>query len=229
MRPPKLAALVPTRGDRPELLKRCLHYMSRQTQDHELILVDFEPTRTHVDITMRYRKGLEQARREKFDLVAFIEDDDYYHPEYLEWGVRKWEELERPNVFGIPYTYYYHIVSRRWVRLDHPGRSSAMCTFVEPRSVLNMLWPHESNPFIDLHLWHQMGGLTAVPERVLSVGIKHGIGMAGGSAHAPDWIGYDHDDKDGNFLKSLVGAEDAKFYSEFLRKNFDELQLSSGH
>jgi cellulose synthase/poly-beta-1,6-N-acetylglucosamine synthase-like glycosyltransferase len=56
---PYIVCLVPTRGDRPRMLKRCLEMLSQQTlQPVEVVLMNDPPLDPHVkDITWRYRNG----------------------------------------------------------------------------------------------------------------------------------------------------------------------------
>lgn len=73
---------------------------------------------------MRYRLGYERLRNKKIEVIALIENDDWYAPNYLETMYNKWLELDKPQLLGQSYTIYYHIKERAWFTMNHPERSS---------------------------------------------------------------------------------------------------------
>jgi serine/threonine protein kinase len=57
----KIGVLIPTRGDRGDLLAHAKWLLGRQTiQPHELMIVDYPPISDDYDITPRYRYGCEK-------------------------------------------------------------------------------------------------------------------------------------------------------------------------
>lgn len=151
------------------------------------------------------------------DVIALWENDDFYHPTYLETMVEHWLMEGKPDIFGTNYTIYYHIKLRKYYRMDHHTRASAMNTLLKPG--LNINWPVDHEPFTDLWLWRQMKGNTFTPSKHISIGIKHGVGLTGGKSHVDRFDRYDPprgtDDADLKFLKENMDAESFEFYSNY--------------
>lgn len=103
------------------------------------------------DITKRYRTGYDLLRGKGLDVIAFIENDDWYAPDYLERMGEQWELAGRPDLFGTAYTIYYHIGLQAWLTMEHRRRASAMNTLIKPD--LNITWCADSEPYTDIHLW----------------------------------------------------------------------------
>ena len=79
----RVGVLIPDRGDRPKFLAQCLAMMNRQTlRPVHIELVNDTAMSNAVDITWRYRLGYERIGA-SVDVIAFIENDDWYHPQYL--------------------------------------------------------------------------------------------------------------------------------------------------
>ena len=215
----KVVALVPTRGDRPKMLENMKSMMSRQTKPlHGMVIVDDKPVDPDVkDITYRYRIGLERVF-EQFpdcDLVAFIEDDDWYSDTYIEIMSDAWFNNGMPNLFGIGETYYYHIGDNMWFHQEHKRRSSAFCTMVT-KAVLDMSfnWPKDDYPFTDIALWKSFPGKTVKFRELRALGIKgydEGTHF-GGSGHSSGWKGYKNTDPKMEWLNDNIDEEALKFY-----------------
>ncbi len=221
----RIGVVIPDRGDRPEFLRNCLRMINNQTlKPTDIMLVnDPPPSPEHVDITWRYRTGYGRLCNKNFDrmagadlnvdLIAFMENDDWYAPNYLESHAEAWVRFGKPLIFGTNYTIYYHLKLRRYYTMYHELRSSAMNTFLRPNMELD--WGNDANPYTDIHLWEQLRGTVWKPE-VISMGMKHGVGMCGGFAHV------DHLDRyafaDGGFLERTikpVDPESFEFYQSF--------------
>lgn len=56
------------------------------------------------------------------DVVAIMEDDDWYRADHLE---RALDGLSRAPVYGCNWLHYYHVGDRRWAKLQNRG--SALC------------------------------------------------------------------------------------------------------
>lgn len=220
----RLAVLIPTRGDRPKFLENCFRMLSRQTLKPELIKVmDYPPTTDKYDITQRYRLGYYELRGQGFDLIAFIEDDDYYAPHYLETMVAKWNELGQPSLIGTGYTYYYHIKLRAWYKMIHAVRASMMNTMIKPD--LDFPWCHDQEPYTDMHLWSTVRPTREIwiPEKPIAIGIKHNVGLCGGGdAHSTDAQiarRYLNLDANGNFLREHLDQESFEFYWNYFNQH----------
>ena len=108
---PKIGVLCPHRNDRAQFLEQFKIYMIAQVmQPHVIHYVDYEPESGDIDVTQRYKRGCEYLFREKkCDVVLFCEVDDFYSPQYIVQMILEWKKANRPPIFGIGYTIYYHI------------------------------------------------------------------------------------------------------------------------
>jgi hypothetical protein len=238
----KVAVLIPDRGDRPTFLAQCLKMMNRQTlRPMRIEIVNDAPMSNAVDITWRYRLGYERictkydvrSTIENINLIAFIENDDWYHPQYLERMVEAWLKVGQPDMLGLDHTVYYHIAERAWFTMHHHTRSSAMNTLIKPN--LDIEWPLDCDPYTDAWLWTRQcfvpqsicvngnmspiywpmpGKAIITPNAEWCVGIKHGTGLCGGKNHTDNLHRYVNKDADGAWLRQIVGEEDAGFYLE---------------
>jgi glycosyltransferase involved in cell wall biosynthesis len=219
----RLAVIVPDRGDRPELFNNCKWMIESQTlQPIRVTYVDFPPTDEKCDITKRYRKGYDVLRGQNYDLIAFMENDDYYSPDYLEVMVREWEKAGRPDLFGTNRSIYYHIVERRYVTLYHSERAPMFNTFIRPD--LNFIWPQDFDPYTDVWLWMTSSLQNKdfikskslwEPNQMISMGIKHGVGLTGGEYHKTKMHRYNQEDPHMSFFRSVLHPDSFEFYSAY--------------
>lgn len=183
-----IAVITPDRGDRPEFLA-CLRTMLENQilkPDH-VELVNYPPKSTLPDITERYRIGYEKLSKMGFDVILFMENDDYYSPKYIQEMILEWQLAGFPDLFGTTFTTYYHIGLRKYFTFYHSERASMMNTLI--RTNLKINWPADHEIFTDMFLWTRHDclngtkGLWTPPDN-LSIGIKHGVGMCGGRQHS---------------------------------------------
>jgi glycosyltransferase involved in cell wall biosynthesis len=227
----RVGVLIPDRGDRPKFLAQCLAMMNRQTlRPVRIEIVNDAPMSNAVDITWRYRLGYERIGA-SVDVIAFIENDDWYHPQYLESMVQVWLKYGQPDMLGLDHTVYYHIRERAWFTMHHHTRSSAMNTLIKP--TLNIEWPLDWDAYTDAWLWTRYcfkpqyegtqnrdggaqwpsrGKAIITPNGEWCIGMKHGTGLCGGKNHTDNLHRYVHKDADGVWLRQVVGEEDAAFY-----------------
>ena len=232
----RIAVLIPTRNDRDIFLKNCFRMLDAQTlQPNHVHMMDYKPLSDDKDITQRYRRGyaLLSAMNE-YDVIALIEDDDYYAPDYLEVMVAEWLKAGKPDLFGTGKTIYYHLKLNKYFTLNHPKRASAMNTFIKPG--LNIKWCEDNYAFTDLHLWNmtalaqeslppgnqipkniQLNGVIFNPDHIISIGMKHGVGLCGGRNHIDRLERYNVADNDKQFLRDNCDAESYLFYSELFK------------
>jgi hypothetical protein len=226
-----LGIIIPDRGDRPKFLENCLRMMDAQTLKPKYIrVIDFPAIDDHVDITPRYKTGYFWMSAMDIDLVAFIENDDWYSPDYLETMVEAWKRFEKPALFGTCFTIYYHLELKAYFTMEHTQRASAMNTFIKPG--INIKWPVDMEPFLDMHLWSGNAGITGInsrivfrPEKIISVGMKHGQGKTiGGGMHVvDDRVKKKYATKDVNsdypegFLKTVLDPESFNFYNTYFQ------------
>jgi hypothetical protein len=211
----KVGAVIPTRGDRPQFLQNALRQLNAQSVVPDLIeVVQDAPLDQRKDITRRYRLGCERLLANGADVVFFIEDDDYYSSEYVKTMLGVWEAHNRPSIFGIGETIYYHLGTRKWNLQRHPDRASAFCTMVTADALRSYRWPSDFEPFMDIHIWKNIKGKAFIPEGIIAIGIKHGIGLSGGIGHDRNRMKYDRDDAGMAWLGSNVSEESMGFYSK---------------
>lgn len=178
----RIAAVIPTRNNRPDFLAQCLRYLEKQTLPADKIyIVDYQQTVFPTDLKFRYRDGFE-AVRESVDLIFLIEDDDFYPANYFEKSVKMWESLGRPDLFGCETTIYYHLFTRAYWKDRHAGRASAFATAISSRAAENVIWESIDPLWVDIGLWRQVPNRATYSEP-LAIGIKHGIGKCGGVGH----------------------------------------------
>jgi len=186
--------------------------------DH-IELVNDEPLNDLCDITWRYRTGYDRLKNKGFDIIFLIENDDYYAPNYIEFMIDKWIQHGRTDIFGNNFTYYYHLKLKAYFRFQHYGRASAMNTMLKPD--LDIKWPEQDHePYTDLHLWRNLKGTAIDPDKLLSIGLKHGKGLCGGRSHSTHLDRYDPKlkgvlDHDLSFLKEHMDPISFKFYSNY--------------
>lgn len=209
----KIGVIIPDRGDRPEFLENCLRMLSAQTVRPTIVkLMNMTPRDEKVDITWRYKMGymdFNPTGKNYVDVIAFIENDDWYHPEYLETMSKAWVDHGKPDIFGTNYSIYFNLKLKKWIKMYHDDRSAAMNTLIKPR--LKIHWPPDHEPYTDLHLWQQLKGVTFSPEKIISMGIKHNVGMTGGHYHSTKLHKFTNED-DG-FMEKTMDAESFEFYS----------------
>lgn len=209
----RIGVIIPDRNDRPLFLERCNQMLANQTLQADIIeVVNFEPLNDEIDITMRYRIGIEMLK-DKVDVILFVENDDWYSHTYIETMVNYWVMNDKPLLFGIAETIYYHLKLKAFNIIKHDGRASAMSTMVSTK--LEIDFPKDNEPFFDLHLWKTYKGVTFKPKEPINIGIKHGIGKCGGKGHLLAFR-YDNEDAEMNWLKSKVNNESFKFYENII-------------
>jgi hypothetical protein len=211
----RIGILIPTRGDRPELLSFALNQMERQTRRPDTIeIVNDSPLSQDKDITWRYRLGCERLLKNGADVILLIEDDDFYSEDYLDTMVTAWEKNGNSQIFGIGETTYYHLGLRSFYQQRHPERASAFCTMLTANGINKMKWPKDNYSFTDIEFWKNIPGKTFMPSKLIALGIKgHNSGsLFGGIGHNSQWGGYKQTDLEMTWLKNIVDNKAFEFY-----------------
>lgn len=228
--------LLTATGDRPEAFALCEKFIARQTvKPSNWIVLDDGNVPTVCTMGQKYYRNLEWqgkgslARKVRFalqnnlitgDALVFIEDDDWYAPQYLAWcsvGLAKYD------LVGECHNLYYNVERRFWFEHGNTAHASLCATSLR-RSVLPALLREVENedPFIDSRLWANCR-LSKLPfdpnkqnnKRRVTIGIKAMPGRKGyGEGHSPH-AARAIQDPDLKKLRSLIGkdSEDyAKFY-----------------
>ena len=219
----RIGVLIPTRGDRPQLLAQAMKLLKAQTlQPTEICVYDPKPKSKSSDLAYRYYYGLRHLFNLGVDLVICWEDDDWYSPQYIEYIVSEWERNGKPDLIGIKNTTYYNITNQKYTLVNTRKTASMMCTAVTEKA-LAIIDPSSTSIYLDQLIWTKMKGILLTPEKIMCVGIKHGQGVCGGCGHDPKWSGYDNQDEGFKYLSELIGA--TTFYSELIQKSKYEFKL----
>lgn len=214
----KIGVIIPDRGDRPRFMQNCIRMLKAQTlQPLIIIKVDDAPLNERCDITWRYKKGYEILRKKGLDLIAFIENDDWYRNDYLETMAEEWKKQGQPDILGTNYTIYYHIKAFAHFTMHHLTRSSAMSTVIKPD--LDFKWCADDEPYTDMHLWCELKGIVFNPQKHICLGIKHGEGLCGGWAHQDRMHRYVNIDTDLKLLRDNMDEESFNFYTNYFNDN----------
>ena len=207
----RIAVVIPDRGDRPSFLKNCLRMVNGQTlYPSSVHLMDYKPKSNEKDITQRYRIGYSEASKKGCDVIAFMENDDWYAVDYLEKMAAAWIVNGKPDIFGTDETIYYNLNEKAWKVMHHVHRSSAMSTLVRPN--LKFDWCVDNEPYTDIHLWRTLKGVTHHFDEPICLGIKHGVGLCGGALHVDRLHQYVNKDPEMLQLKNWVDSESFYFY-----------------
>ena len=230
-----LTIITPT-SDRPEAFQLCQRWMSRQTYTGELqwIVADdgHEPAtctmgQEHVrrppsDDPRRSFLGnlLAAIERVRHDKVVFVEDDDWYAPEYLA-QMDRW--LDEAELVGEAGARYYHLPTRRYHFCGNTEHASLAQTGLRADRLRQMAdeISGANTTFVDVRLWRNWSaGWTKLlrPCTTLSAGIKGLPGKRGiGMGHR---LGDRHPiDANGRVLREWIG-DDADLYFRLVQ-NWD--------
>jgi glycosyltransferase involved in cell wall biosynthesis len=215
-----IGVLIPTRGDRPGFIEQARVMIDYQTlRPDAVVVMDFPPEDNKPDITKRVRMGYDKLTEIGIDIVVIWEDDDYYHPGYLQLIHELFEN--GADLIGFDNTVYYHIGAKRYKRMNHNTHSSLFQTSI--RAGLDIKWPYDDEVFLDIELWRNKH-LKRELHRFESgcLGVKHGIGKTGGRGHnqqfyagTPDNVRL-FDDPEMKWLKEMTG-EHFEFYKNILK------------
>jgi len=209
-----IGIIIPDRNDRPVFTANCYRQLKAVLPFVSLAHVNGPPQANVIDITRRYKFGYNILRNQGIDLIFCIENDEWYCADYFNVIIEAWKANGRPDLFGIDYTYYYHIKLKRYFKYEHTGRSSMMCTVIKPD--LDIAWPKDNYPFTDMHLWRFMQNKkTFRPDEPIAISMKgHGVGMTGGTGHTDRLGRYVHQDEGFGFLRGHLDNESFEFFSK---------------
>jgi hypothetical protein len=220
---------------RPEAWTLCEKYMARQTvQPFQWIVIDDGeiPTQCTMGQEYIYRpefRGVESLKHKvrlaitgrmiKGDALCFIENDDWYHPRWLEFCAK---QLETYDLIGEGKAIYYHAKGRWWVQHNNMGHASLCATAIKAHQ-LQFVTGSCSVPdrWIDDILWGK-----PVPNKMVfdPIHTNRGHPMTVGIKGMPGTIGYGTQhvqrpsdavsDNELHFLRQLIG-DDAAEYERF--------------
>jgi hypothetical protein len=234
----KLMCITPT-GDRELAFSLCQKWMLQQTvKPDKWVVIDDGHIPIPIEQLNNNLSFMEYVRREPLPSdpqhtlllnirkalgycdegsVLFIEDDEYYAPEYVE--VMK-ELLTRYRFVGICKSKYYHIKGKYYKHKSENHASLAQTGF--RTDCLCSIWPLlDGTPFLDLRLWKKAKEtykdilLFDDKEYNLYAGIKGLPGRKGiGKGHSVGLYKYIND-VDYQMLKNWI-PKDYKTYLEII-------------
>lgn len=149
------------------------------------------------------------------EAVAFIEDDDYYSPGWIEWLSGA---LKSADIAGEANAFYYHVGRRAWMNNKNRQHAS-LCQTGMRASTLPILYGRcKSSPFVDVGLWKEgmkdHSAFLRFAPNPLVIGMKGMPGRKGiGIGHIKDAVCY-ASDPGLSWLVSMIG-EDALAYKDF--------------
>ena len=212
--------ITPCRGDRPELFQFCLKQLQKMNGGkpvNNAYLMNEPPKSEEMDIVPRIRQGIEMAKKDGFEFVFIIENDDYYPADYFSL----FGDLSNIDFVGYSDTVYYNIKTRSYEVLKHHERSSLFCTGFRISALDRFDWEiiKSNEKFLDVKLWDYCM-LYSKNYKLLSgnpcIGIKaHGQGKAGGKGHI---INLKEKDPDLKALSYFVDKEAFEFYTQLMEK-----------
>ena len=188
----KIAAITPTRGDRPQFVEHCKYLMQAQTRRPDKhYVIDYAPLNNDCDLIPRIKKGIDLAKADGMDYIFIIEDDDYYSPNYI---IEMAQYCNFRNLFiGSEITTYYHLTEKGVNIMYHNYRASLFTTTFHINALNSFNWPANDCPNLDYFIWEFAEDKQKTLYRLdpnIAIGIKHGIGKCGGNGHNPNIIPY---------------------------------------
>ena len=221
-----MITLITPTGGRPEAFALCERYMARQSvRFNQWIVVDDckKPTRCTMgqeiirpdtfwqegDMTLprNISLALEQV---KYDNILIIEDDDWYHPDYIKTLV---EKLEKFDIVGEGHARYYNVANYGHMIHQNNTHASLCMTGFSSRVLEQVKTCVEKNigqKFLDIEIWKLPVRKLVYRDSLTCVGIKGMKGRGG--------IGYGHKGSFGSpdaapfyTLRKWIG-NDAEFY-----------------
>lgn len=169
-----MLTLITCTGDRPLCFNLLEGWISNQTvQPDQWVVVDDGQTETCVKSNCDYVRRIPQKTDPKFtillnieeafkyvkgDKILFIEDDEYYAPDYIKEISNR---LDKYDLVGIGRSKYYHLPIMRWHKHRNMGHASLAQTgftnnfFKDAKSCLR------GDLFFDIRLWRVVNGRDA--------------------------------------------------------------------
>lgn len=164
----KITALTCT-GDRPVCLGLLSKWIANQTMqvDQWLVIDDGkEPFMPSLDCDYIYRKPEENEQGQTLniniktalphiagDIILFMEDDEYYAPDYVKTMV---EKIQHYNIVGICKSKYYHMPTRTYFAHRNCGHASLAQTAIRKETLPILEEVLNGDAFIDIRLWERL-------------------------------------------------------------------------
>lgn len=209
----KFCAIIPDRGDRPELTEHCLKQLDRMTvKPDELFHIRHKPYTSGYDLVHRIKVGVNLAKDEGFDWCFIIENDDYYPPDYF---LRFQVFMDKYDFIGDDKSTYYNLRNLTHKTFAHQFRSSLFTTAFKLSALNNFEWPAPHTVFVDIDLWKYARFKKRMFINTGAVGIKHNMGLCGGKGHK---MNMDNSDTELKWLKGKVDKDSFEFYTRLVER-----------
>lgn len=237
-----ISLITPT-SDRPLAFVLCEHWMKRAMEsiDEEVEWIVVDDGRTPVCCTMgqkhiRRRHDADKTKsflgnlragliNSRYDKILFIEDDDWYSPQYLREMSAK---LNRAVLVGESRAKYYNLKTRCYHEFGNDKHASLCQTGIHRKIQpwLKTQVEKRQRHTVDFHLWRtgQSNHWTCdlSDQSRFCVGIKGIPGKVGiGKGHVTGKCRTV--DSDGSILRRWVGPVDAEVYLS-LAENFVKIE-----
>ena len=245
-----MVTLITCTGDRPICFELLECWISQQSiKPDQWIVVDDgkvptaikydcdyirrEPKKSDPKFTMLL--NLDEAFKHiKGDRILFIEDDEYYAPDYVKEVSGK---LDQYDLVGIGRSKYYHLPALKWYKHRNMGHASLAQTgfnknfFNKAKACMN------GDLFLDIRFWREVNGKMAdqfsLPDSIKEYESKDGRGFIFDDFEKSIYTGvkgmpgrngigighnersYYHPDKDNRVLKSWIVTKDD--YNKYLK------------
>lgn len=190
------------------------------TMGQEVVLRD-PSSDTMPSICENWLAGLPLVRG---DVVLCIEDDDWYHPDYIATMAGL---LEGVDLAGVSHDVYWKFVSRKFLRMHNATHASLACTGFRSKLVPEVAFICRAfkDIFIDMILWqhiHTIGGTWKLIPQPLASGQMYHVGMKNMPGATGLGMGHTNPDQgssDPTFanLEKWVGPEAARTYRKVWR------------
>jgi len=161
-------------GDRPKCFELLECWMMNQTvQPEQWIVIDDGKVPTVPETNCDYVRREPQKSDPKFtmllnmkeafkcikgDKILFLEDDEYYAPDYVK---EISEKLDRYDLVGIGRSKYYHLPTLRWFRHPNMGHASLAQTGFNKNFQNDAKSCLSGDLFLDIRLWRKFNGKEA--------------------------------------------------------------------
>lgn len=219
----KFCAIIPDRGDRPELTDHCFRQIDRMfKKPDEVYHVNHKPNTSGFDLVDRVFRGASMARQDGFDWCFIIENDDYYPSNYFD---RFTPYLDKYDFLGEEKSTYYNLQNLTFRTFEHKCRSSLFTTAFRISALNNFEWPGDDTVFLDINLWKYARHKRRKFIDTGAVGIKHGLGLCGGKGHKMRMPGYD---RKLEWLESHTDEMSFRFYTNLSKRIMKETMHDSG-
>jgi hypothetical protein len=243
----KVSLITPT-GGRPLAFELCEKWMERQTrQPDEWIVVDdyIVPTECKMNQKVIIRKPFWQSNKDitlqknlieamkvvTGDLILIIEDDDWYHPDYIKNMVKQikkpvFENDSFPHLIGAAFSRYYNIKNYSYKIYNNIHHTSLCQTgfsnkLIPQVNVLAQFFQKET--WFDSKLW----SLSKCKKLIFNVRLPWTIGIKGlpgrpgaGSGHLRKMSFIDEEPF--SVLREWIGKEDTEVYRQKLTHEYEK-------